>query len=72
MLFFQISEVFWKDVKYFLTNNLYCDVQRFLSFVSHIGKVRYGERNAGNAGNAGNVHYDSGESLRGFRGMFSF
>ena len=61
MLFFQISEVFWKDVKYFPTNNLYCNVQRFVSFVSHIGKVRYGERNAGNAGNAKNVHYDSGE-----------
>ena len=27
--------------------------------------------NAENAWNAGNVHYDSGESLREFRGMFS-
>ena len=26
-----------------------------------------GKRNAGNPGNAGNVHYDSRDSLRGFR-----
>ena len=41
MLFFQISEVFCKDVKCFARNNLYWDIQKFVSFVSHIVKVRY-------------------------------
>ena len=33
-------------------------------------EYRNGERNTRNTGNARNFHYDSGESLWGFRGMF--